>query len=308
MPLAERARFGIAGPHIFPDGIVDTNFIKTFVGRAELAGYASLWTQERVTGSPTALDPTTFLSYVAGQTERIRLGISVFVLPRHNPIHMAKQMASLDNLSGGRLTFGVGLGANARDLAQYSVSSERRVKRFTEQVSIIKSLWTESPTSFHGVFYDIESANIEPKPLQKPHPPIWFGGHVESALTRAIRLADGWTGAGSAAREAFESQVAFIQEQLDSEGRARESFPISKRVYLAIDDDESRALRRLRDWFAYYYGSADLANKVGIWGTTERVLDTVERWTDLGVSEFILNPVFDLEDHLEKLADAVGLS
>ena len=86
MAIADRSRIGIASPHIFPDGRVDTALVRRFVRRAEEAGYASLWTQERVTGRPTALHPLPFLAYIAGQTERARIGVSVLVLPRHSSV------------------------------------------------------------------------------------------------------------------------------------------------------------------------------------------------------------------------------
>ena len=110
MTIAQDSRIGIASPHIFSDGTVDMALVGRFVRRAEELGYASLWTQERVTGHPTILDPLTFMSYIAGLTTKARIGVSVFVLTRHNPVHLAKQLASIDQMSGGRLITGVGLG------------------------------------------------------------------------------------------------------------------------------------------------------------------------------------------------------
>ena len=210
MTIAEKSRIGIATPHIFPDGRVDMDLVRRFVRRADALGYASLWTQERVTGRPTVLDPVTFLSYIAGQAARPRIGVSVFVLPRHNPIHLAKQMASLDQMSGGRLIVGVGLGA-ANDLAQYGIPAERRVRRFMEHVEILKALWTQTPVRYSGELYELDNVNIEPKPVQKPHPPLWFGANADPAIRRAVRYADGWTGAGSSPRDSFEERVAMVE-------------------------------------------------------------------------------------------------
>jgi probable F420-dependent oxidoreductase len=307
MSIADKSRVGIASPHMFADGAVDMDLVGRFVRRADELGYASLWTQERVTGRPTVLDPVTFLAYIAGQTTRPRIGVSVFVLPRHNPIHLAKQMASIDQMSGGRLIVGVGLGANADDLKQYGLSTEKRVRRFIENVEIMKALWTQTPVRYSGEFYTLDDVNIEPKPLQKPHPPLWFGASAEAAVRRAVRYGDGWTGAGSSGREAFSERLTMVKTWLAEEGRDPASFPVSKRVYLAVDDDEKRAGQRLREWFGYYYGSAEMADRVALWGSKARVQEELDKWAEDGVNEFILNPVFDMEQHLEDLADLTGL-
>ncbi len=308
MTIASKTRIGIASPHIFADGNVDMDLVRRYAVRAEALGYASLWTQERVTGTQATLDPITFLSYVAGQTTRVRLGVSVFVLPRHNPVHLAKQLASLDQLSGGRLIVGVGLGGNAAELPMYGMSPDRRVRRFIEHVEVMKALWTQSPVNYAGDFYSIDGVSIAPQPAQKPHPPLWFGASAEPAVRRALKLGDGWTGAGSAGREAFSENVERVKGWLAEEGRDPASFPISKRVYLAIDDDEERARRRLEEWFAFYYHSAEMAGRVAVWGSAGRVQEQLAAWSEAGVSEFILNPVFDMEAHLERLAEVTGLA
>ena len=307
MSIADRTRIGIATPHIFPDGNVDMALASRFVHRAEELGYASLWTQERVTGNPTVLDPVTFLAYAAGQTSTARIGVSVLVLPRHNPIHLAKQMADIDQISGGRLILGVGIGNDAEDLVQYGIPAERRVRRFMEQVEIIKALWTQNPVQYSGELHQIENANIEPKPVQKPHPPIWFGANAAPAIRRAVNHADGWTGSGSGARADFPGRMAIVQEMLAADGRTQAEFPISKRVYLAIDDDEARAMRRMTEWAAYYYGNPGLPERSAIVGSASRVQEQLAEWSEMGVDEFILNPVFDMEEHLEVLADLTGL-
>lgn len=307
MAIADRTRIGIATPHMFMDGKVDMDLVKRYVRRAEDLGYASLWTQERLTGKPTVIDPLSFLSYIAGQTSKARIGVSVVVLPRHNPIHLAKQTASIDQMSGGRLILGVGLGASSDDLVQYGLSPERRVRRFIEHVEIIKALWTQNDVDYEGDFYELKGTNIEPKPAHKPHPPIWFGANAEPGMRRSLKYGDGWTGAGSSARDAFPKNVALVQELLAADGRTQKDFPISKRVYLAIDDDERRALRRLKEWSAFYYGNPDLPERAAIWGTAAKVQEQLQKWSELGVDEFMLNPVYDYEEHMEKLAELTGL-
>ena len=307
MAIADRTRIGIATPHMFADGKVDMDLVNRYVRQAEQLGYASLWTQERLTGEPTVIDPLSFLAYIAGQTSKARIGVSVVVLPRHNPIHLAKQTASIDQMSHGRLIVGVGLGTGAADLAQYGLSTERRVRRFIEHLEIVKALWTQDNVTYHGDFYDLEGTNISPKPAQRPRPPIWFGANAEAAVRRAVKYGDGWTGAGSSSRDDFPRNVAMIQELLAADGRTQKEFPISKRVYLAIDDDQDRAFRRLTEWSGNYYGNPEVPARSAIWGSAAKVQEQLAQWSELGVDEFVLNPVYDYERHAEQLAEMTGL-
>lgn len=305
MAIADRMKIGIAAPHIFPDGGVDMTFAASYVRRAEELGYASLWTQERVTGSPTVLHPLSFLAWLAGQTTTARIGVSVLVLPRHNPVLLAKLAADIDVMSGGRLVLGVGLGNNGDELPMYGVTAERRVSRFAEQVEAIRALWTQSPAGYSGAFYDVAGANIEPKPGRLP---IIFGANADAAIARSVRHADGWMGAGSSPLDDFPRKVALVKSYLAESGRDPASFPISKRLYLAVDDDEQRALRRLREWFGYYYGNADNAERAGIWGSAAKIGELLEEWAEMGLDEVLLNPVFDMNEHAERLAEITGLA
>jgi len=307
MAIADRTSIGIATPHMFADGKVDMDLVDRYLLQAEQLGYASLWTQERLTGPPAVIDPLSFLAYIAGQTTKARIGVSVVVLPRHNPIHIAKQTASIDQMSHGRLILGVGLGNSASDLVQYGLSTERRVRRFNEHVEIIKALWTQDNVIYHGDFYDLDGTNIAPKPAQRPHPPIWFGANAEAAVRRAVQYADGWTGAGSSPRDDFPGNVTLVQELLAADGRTQKEFPISKRVYLAIEDDEDLALRKLTEWSGNYYGDPQIPMHAAIWGSAAKVQEQLAQWSELGVDEFALNPVYEYERHAQQLADLTGL-
>ena len=301
------SKIGIAAPHIFPEGKVDTSFINRYVEMVERLGYQSLWTQERIIGKPNAIHPTSFLAYLAGKTSTVKLGVSVLVLPRHNAVHLAKLMADIDCLSGGRLILGVGLGNSADELPIYGVNSERRLSRFIEQVKVIKSLWTESEVNFKGQFHDLSGVMVNPKPLQEPHPPIWFGANADPAIRRSVRMADGWMGAGSSSLEDFPRKLKLVKDYMEEEKREPSTFPISKRLYLAIDENESRAQSRLREWFGYYYGRPDNADHAAIWGSEAKIKELLHQWSELGTDEFLLNPVFDLEKHAEQLARITGL-
>jgi len=145
------------------------------MARAEALGFDSAWTQEQVLGSMPHLGPIETMTYAAACTERLRLGCAVFVLPLHSPVHLAKGLSTLDQLSRGRLEVGVGFGGR-RMFSAFAVDPDRLVTRFVEALQLMKALWTEPRVTFKGRFWRLDGAAMEPKPFQKPYPPVWFGG------------------------------------------------------------------------------------------------------------------------------------
>src|SRR5215813_14523843 len=150
------------------------------------------------------------MSYAAACSDRLRIGCAVFVTPLYSPVHLAKSLSSLDQLSRGRLEIGVGTGGKSRQFAAFGVDPQRYVARFTEGLALMKALWTEPRVTFDGEFWQLKDAAMEPKPFAKPHPPLWFGAAGPAALRRAARMGDGFFGAGSSTTEAFASQVQTV--------------------------------------------------------------------------------------------------
>src|ERR1019366_6510701 len=163
-------------------------------------------------------------------------------------------VSTLDQLSRGRIEVGVGTGGRNRPFAAFGVDPARYVARFTEGIALMKGLWTEPLVTFDGEFWQLKDAPMEPKPFQKPYPPLWFGGSSEPALRRAVRLGDGFFGAGSAPTAAFAEQVQIVRDALAEAGRPAEDFPIAKRVYIAIDEDAGRARTRINAALEGLYG------------------------------------------------------
>ncbi len=157
--------------------------------RADELGFRDLWVTENTLDDSYSVDPMVVLTYAAAVTTRIRLGVSVVVLPLHNPVFVAHQIASLDYVSGGRAVLGVGLG-RAGHYVEFGVPLERRVARFNEGLELIKALWTKPTAGHHGDFFDVDGG-MALKPVQQPHPPIWIGGTHPATLRRAARVADG---------------------------------------------------------------------------------------------------------------------
>ncbi len=310
MTVPEGFRAGFGMPQVFPDGPVDVEEIRRVAAAAEARGYDSLWTQDQLLGQANTVEPMALLSYLAAITSTIRLGVSVIVLPTRNPVQLAKTLSAIDVLSGGRLIAGVGLGGDW-DAKAFGIPNERRVARFLDVLGAVDALWTQPRAQFEGEWHRLDGTPMNPKPVQQPRPPVIFGARAEPALRRAVRLGDGWMGPGSSSAADFGEQVATLRRLLEEANRDPSTFPISKRVYLAIDDDADRAERRLREWFAHNYGNAEMATEVSIWGPPSEVSERIDELIDAGddtlpVRQLLLNPVFDFEEHLDALAPYAG--
>lgn len=297
-----RVRFAIALPQVFSQPRFDVAGLQAFLARAEALGYDSVWVQEQILGAAGSLEPVTLLAYAAALTRRVRLGAAVLLTPLRSPVQLAKSLATLDQLSGGRLIVGVGLGSRTHIYPAFGITPERRVRRFVEGLEVMTRLWTEERVTFDGEFWKLENAAMAPKPVQTPHPPIWFGGHHPDALRRAVRLGDGFIGAGSSSIAEFVEAVGHVRRFLAEAGRDPATFALAKRVYLAIDPDRDRALARLREWFGGYYGSAALADRVALAGTVEQCLEGLREIRAAGAELLLLNPAFEEMRHLEVLA------
>lgn len=183
--------------------------------------FDSLWLSERISGA--APDPLVAMSFAAGRTRKLKFGMSVMVLPGRNPVILAKELATLDRLSGGRLLPAFGLGvADAKEQQAFGVAREERAKRFDEALAVLRACWTQERVTHHGAFFHYDDLRVEPKPLQSP-PDVWLGGIAPSELRRVGRLADGWLpsfvtpGDVARGREEIESVAAEHDREIDPE-------------------------------------------------------------------------------------------
>jgi probable F420-dependent oxidoreductase len=301
-----RVQLGVAIPQTFLERPADTRRLRQFLQRADDLGFHSLWVVEQILGSIGAFEPVELLTYAAAVTERVRLGSAVLLTALRSPVHLAKSLATLDHLSQGRLIVGVGLGGNQKSYPAYGISTERRAARFAEGIRLMQRLWTESRVTFVGEFWKLENASMEPKPLQKPRPPLWFGGHHPLALKRAVELGDGFIGAGSISTAQFVEEMKTLQGVLADARRDPAAFAVGKRVYLAIDPDRARAGKRLAEWFGAFYGRPDLAERVSVWGSVDDCVQGLAEVVAGGARLLVLNPVFDELEHLERFAADIG--
>src|SRR6266508_6774643 len=161
-------RFAISIPQHVSDDAFDPADFCGYLARAEALGFESAWTQEQVLGSIPHLAPIETMTYAAGCTERLRLGCAVFVSPLYSPVHLAKSLSTLDQLSRGRIEVGVATGGRFRMFSAFDADPDSFVARFTEGLALMKALWTQPRVSFDGRFWQLDGAAMEPKPFQKP--------------------------------------------------------------------------------------------------------------------------------------------
>ena len=275
--------------------------------RADALGFRDLWVTENAVDHVFSLDPAVVLTYAAAVTTKIRLGVSVSVLPARNPIHVAHQVASLDYVSQGRAVLGVGLGRD-HHYAEFQVPPEHRVRRFREGVEVIKALWTEPKVTYRGSIFQLDGVTMVLRPVQKPHPPIWMGGDHPDAVRRAAALADGWMGSGGSSTATFARSVPILREALEKAGRDPKTFPISKRVFLSVHERPDVARAELQRWFTEVYRNPDGADASGVHGTPAQVRERLEALAAAGANHLLLNPVARYTEQVDTLAALVGLS
>jgi probable F420-dependent oxidoreductase len=260
--------------------------------RAEALGYHSLWVFQRLLyalapqndypplpGQPwpkafqRAVDPIVTLAYVAGATTRIRLGTSVLITAYYTPIMLAKQLATLDLVCGGRLDVGLGIGWSRDEYQASGVPYEHRGKRGDEFIGCLKTIWTAEVAEFHGEFYTLPKSIVEPKPVQKPHPPITIGGYGPTVIKRAVTLGDGFNG-GNVPLAQVAPLVAQIKEAARETGRDPATLHIvSRGSYLVHDAPQGTGRRPL-------------------WGSLAEIREDIQRYAEAGLTELFLEPNF----------------
>jgi probable F420-dependent oxidoreductase len=304
--LKDTIRLGFSLPHRSPDKIAMTT-VALVARRAEELGFSDLWvTENTIDDSSTCFDPVVILTYAAAITSRIHLGASVVVLPIHSPLMVAHQWATLDHVSGGRAILAVGLGRE-HHYRQFQIPVAGRVTRFREQVELIKALWTEDNVTYRGTIYQIENATLAQRPAQKPRPPLWMGVGHPNAVRRAARISDGWMGSGGSRIKDFKASVPILKQELEKAGRDPTTFPISKRVFMAVDERPAVARAKLDRWFTEVYHDPGGTDGSGIHGTPEQVAERLEELVAAGANHLLLNSVSSHAEQLEAMAELTGL-
>jgi alkanesulfonate monooxygenase SsuD/methylene tetrahydromethanopterin reductase-like flavin-dependent oxidoreductase (luciferase family) len=284
-------RFAISLPQRDADGF-DAEGFKSYVTRAEDLGFEGGWTLEQTIGAAPLIAPLELLAYAAACTTRLRLGVAVLITSLHDPLQLASAVTAVDRLSNGRLDLGVAPGGGFRKFEAFGVDGATFISSFTEGLDVMKAAWSDEPkVTYHGRFRDIDGLPIQPKPVQRPHPPIWFGANAPKAIARSVRLGDAFLGAGSSTTASFVDVVKTVRAELDKQGKDPAGFTIGKRVYLMVDDDADRAREQVVAGLHRIYGEMPGIEAVPVSGTPEDVARGVREVIEAGAEMVLLNPV-----------------
>lgn len=224
--------------------------VVNFAKKCEEMGVHSTWIIDRI--AYDNLEPLTVLAAAAGATQKIRLGTSVLLPNLRHPTLLAKTVATLDFISNGRVTLGIGFGSRENDFTAVEVPFEARGTRAVEAVQLMKRLWTEDNVTYKGRFFNVQNLTIGPRPIQKTIP-IWTGGSVEGALKRAGTWADGFI-CGSSAILEFSSVWEKVANYAKAAGRNPADIEKACLTFMAINDDKAKAIDALAAYVTRYYG------------------------------------------------------
>jgi probable F420-dependent oxidoreductase len=302
--------------------LADAALVETVASRAEALGFASFFVTDHIVlprsmtgsrypysasgeypggGAQPFLEPLMMLSFLAGRTHRIRLGVSVLVIPCRNPLMTAKMLATCDVIAGGRLILGAGVGWLQEEFdALHAPPFSLRGQVTDEYLELIRRAWTIDPVSFEGRFYQTPAVHVLPKPLQPNGIPIWVGGHTDAAVRRAGLLGDAWHPLGMRppaviAPHDYRTKVNQLHSWAERARRDPRSIELTYRAPLAIYPDRGNLPSGERPMFQ---------------GCASQVLEDIERYREVGVTHFVFDPLSSdqagILATMDRFADAVA--
>jgi len=273
-----------------------------FYRQVEALGLDAVWTEDRILHAANMLDPLMLLAGAAASTRRIQLGTAVLVLTLRNAAVVARQVATLHHLSGGRLALGVSLGGRPEEYVAAGVPMARRVAVFRESITVLRRLLAGEPVEHHGEFFRLQGATVRP-----PAPvPLYVGGNAEGALRRAGELADGWIMGPFGTLRDFAPSWRIVQDAARAAGRNADALIAGRLVYVAVHDDRDRAREALRGFLHGYYGSRFDVDQSAIFGPPGEVAARLAEHVQAGITRLMLGvPTLDT-GHLQQLAAEVA--
>jgi probable F420-dependent oxidoreductase len=278
---------------INPDAVLD------LIDYFEALDVDSIWVSDRLVSPALTLEPITFLSYIAGRLRKMKFGTSTLVLPTRNPIVLAKELATLDFLSKGRLFPAIGLGGEeSKDLQAIGVEHKTRAGRTDEMIVLMRRLWTEDNVTFSGKHFSVEGVTVMPHPWQRKGPPIWIGGRSEAALRRTGRLGDGWLVSSVSAGEVAHG-ISSIRRYAADAGRqvAEDHYGVLIPFFFSDNADTASEIagRSIRP-------RADMATaEFTAFGTPDQIRARVRSYIAAGASKFIMRPCGPFEGWREQV-------
>lgn len=297
-------KIGVAIPTQVPN--LSAKDVLGMADRVERHGLDSIWVLDRLIYDSFAPLPT--LAAVAAVTERARLGTCVLLAPLYNPFHLAKETATIDRLSDGRLTLGVGLGNRAEDFRATAVPVASRVRRLEETLPLLRQAWAGEPIHHEGRVFAVDLPAMGPRPVQQPSIPIWIGAYADPAIERAARLGDGFLAGGrgpSLAREV----IPKFREGATRHGRDAASLPTAGLIYASLGKDVETDAASVGQYLERYYGRSILDPSVdALVGPPPEAAARLRDYDGLDMDELIVIPVSRDPEQVDRLAEVVAAS
>ncbi len=297
LPLADTLRYG------WMTAMSDADEVREVVALAERSGLDSLWVGDHIAFTVPILDPLLQLAQAAVLSERLLLGTSVYLLPLRHPVPVAKQVATLDLLSGGRLLFGVGVGGEfPNEYAACGIPRRERGARLTESIQVLRALWSGKEVNHAGNFFPFERVRMQPPPRQPGGPPIWCGGRSRAALERAGRLADGWV-SYVVTPEMYRESLQTIAAAADAAGRALTRFDTAHLLFFRIDASFEAAWDVATEHLSQRYASdfRGPARKYCALGKPADIAASIDAFRAAGVRHLILDAVSPADQRHEQI-------
>jgi probable F420-dependent oxidoreductase len=294
------ANIGLAFVNPAPD--ITPDFAQRMARKTEEAGLHSFWINDRI--NYDNLEPLAVVSAAAAVTRRIKIGTSVLLVPLRSPVLLAKTLASIDFISGGRLILGAGLGNRRDDYDAVEIPFERRGARLAESIHLMKRLWREEKVSHSGNFFHVEDLSVGPRPVQ-PSIPIWLGGSADSVLRRTARLADGFM-CGSSGWQNFPALWEKIASNAAGIGRNPEQIEKAALNFMVIDENRERAIAAGEAYLLRYYGriSVDVGKNMVV-GSPSACAERLAAMFDKGLQTVILGMIMPDLGQIDLLAGKV---
>jgi probable F420-dependent oxidoreductase len=276
--------FGLSLPHF--RRVASPDAIRRVAQRAEYLGYDGIWVSDHLVIPDSAVarfgsvfyEPLTVLGFVAACTARVHLGTTVLILPYRNPLVTAKVLATLDVLSGGRVMAGMAVGWTEDEFKALGVPFQERGALSDEYIAAFKVLWTQDTPAFYGQHVRFEGIAFEPKPVQKPHIPIWIGGNSKRAIRRAVALGDCWHPTRPLVAD-VKAGMAYLGQVCAQRGRDPRSLMIAVRQALKFYDGVESSVRRRP-----------------LLGSTQKIIDDIGHYRDAGVQYMVLDTFYSVPE------------
>jgi len=279
----------------------------TLAEKAEDLGYDSVWIGDSIIAKPRH-DPLTLMAGAAGRTKRVKLGTAVLLPALRNPVVLAHQVATIDQVSDGRVILGVGIAADAPaihdEFKAVGVPFEKRVGRMMEGLRLCRALWTGDPIDWNGR-WTLKQGVVGPTPVQSGGPPIWGGGSAPASLKRAAINFDGWFPSGPSDTAVWGRQWREVLDHLNAAGRSSKNFDGAIYLTLSIDDDATKANERLDSFLERYYSipAAKLRTfQAGFGGPAAEAAEWLKAYADEGASHIMIRFCGDHDRNLEQFA------